>query len=144
MTSFLKSTGAAKEQSTVVFLHRAQEQLVGDGGSYHSKVGFKDLRQKPTKYSTLSHAKGQFVIELARLLKNNSPTTRRPSRRTEVQARGAIGIIQPVNEAGRARVGSQEIQGRALRSFRETILGCSPVSDKRSNFKENQSPARKP
>jgi len=100
MTSFTKSIGTAKEQSRVAFLHRAQEQLMGDGGSYHGKVGFKDLRKKLTKYPLSSHTKGQFVVEQARLIKNNSPTTRRPGHRTEVQARRAIGIIQPVNEAG--------------------------------------------
>ncbi len=113
MTSFLKSTGVAQQQIAVVFLHRTLEPLVGDAGNYHCKVGFKYLRQKPTKYSTLSHAKGQFVIELARLLKNNSPTTRRPSRRTEVQARGAIGIIQLVNEAGE--------QGLAHKRYKEGL-----------------------
>lgn len=126
MTSFLKSTGVAQEQSAVVFLHRALEQLVGDGGSYHSKVGFKDLRQKPTKYSTLSHAKGQFVVELARLLKNNSPTTRRPGRRTEVQARGAIGIIQPVNEAGVQRLAHTKVSKVVDFRRRSCRSGVSP------------------
>ena len=101
MTSFLKCTGAAQEQSAVVLLPQAHEQLVGDGGSYHCKVGFKDLRQRPTKYSTSSHAKGPFVVEQAsRLLKNNRPTTRCLGHRTEVQVRGAMGLIQPANESG--------------------------------------------
>ena len=101
MTSFLKCTGAAQEQSAVVLLPKAHEQLVGDGGSYHCEVGIKDLRQKPTKYPLSSHAKGPFVVEQAsRLLKNNRPTTRCLGHRTEVQVRGAKGIIQPVNEAG--------------------------------------------
>jgi len=110
MTSFLKSTGAAKEQSTVVFLQRAQEQLVGDGGSYHCKIGFKDLRQRPTKYPLLSHAKGPFVVEQAsRLLKNNRSTTRCLSHCREVQARGAMGLIQPVNEAGEHRLAHTKV-----------------------------------
>ena len=101
MTSFLKSTGAAQEQSTIVFPQRAQELLLGDGGSYHCKDGFKDLRQRPTKYPLLSHAKGPFVVEQAsRLLKNNRSTTRCLGHSREVQARGVIGINQPVNEAG--------------------------------------------
>jgi hypothetical protein len=100
MTSFLKSTGAVEEQIAVVFLHRAQERLVGDGGSYHCKDGFKDLRQKPTKYPISSHANGPFVVEQAsRRLKNNSPATRCLGHRTEVPVRGAMGFIQPVNEA---------------------------------------------
>jgi hypothetical protein len=101
MTYFLKSTGAAQEQSAVVFLTQAHEQLVGDGGSYHCKIGFKDLRQKPTQCPLLSPAKGPFVVEQAsRLLKNNRPTTRRLGHRTEVQVRGAMGLIQPANESG--------------------------------------------
>jgi hypothetical protein len=102
MTSFLKCTGAAQEQSAVVLLPQAHEQLVGDGGSYHCKIGFKDLRQRPTKYSTSTHAKGPFVVEQAsRLLKNNRPTTRCLGHRTEVQVRGAMGLIQPANETGK-------------------------------------------
>jgi hypothetical protein len=101
MTSFLKCTGAAKEQTTVVFFHRAQEQIMGDGGSYHCKIGFKDLRQKPTKYPLSSHAKGPFVVERAsRRLKNNSPRTRCLGHRTEVQARGSMGINLTVNDTG--------------------------------------------
>ena len=126
MTSFLKSTGAVKEQSTVVFSHRAQEQLVGDGGSSHCKVGFKDLRQKLTQYSTLSLAQGQFDEgQASRLLKNNRPPRKCQGHYSGGQARGAIGIIQPVNEAGRAMVGSHKIQGGALHSIRETVLGYS-------------------
>ena len=109
MTSFSKSIGTAKEQSTVVFLHQAQEQLMGDGGSYHGKVGFKDLRKKLTKYPLSSHTKGQFVVEQARLIKNNSPTTRRPGRLTEVHARREIGIIQPVKEAGEQRLAHTKV-----------------------------------
>jgi hypothetical protein len=96
MTSFLKCTVAAKDQSTVVFLHRAQEQLVGDDERYNGKVGLKDLKQKPTKYSISSHAKGQFVVgQASRLLKNNRPLTKPLS-----QARGAFGINQSVDETG--------------------------------------------
>ena len=110
MTSFLKSTGAAEEQSTVVFLQRTQEQLVGDGGSYHCKIGFKDLRQRPTKYPLSSHAKVPFVVDQAfRLLKNNRPTTRCLGHRTEVQVRGAMGLIQPVNEAGEQRLAHTKV-----------------------------------
>jgi hypothetical protein len=96
MTSFLKSTGTAQEQSTVVFLHRAQEQLVGDDERYNGKVGLKDLRQKPTKYSISSYAKRQLVAgQASRLLKNNRPLTKPLS-----QTPGAIGIKLPVNETG--------------------------------------------
>jgi hypothetical protein len=72
MTPFLKSTGTAKEHSTVVFLHRVHEQLVGDDGRYFCKVGFKNLRQKTTKYSISSYDKKQFVVgKSSRLIKNN-------------------------------------------------------------------------
>jgi hypothetical protein len=101
MTSYLKSTGAAKEQSADVFLHRAQEQLMGDGGSYHCKVGFKDLRKKPTKYPLSSHAKGQFVAgQASRLLNNNRPPRNCQGHYTGGQARGAMGINQTVNDTG--------------------------------------------
>ena len=212
MTSFLKCTGAAKYPCTVVFLHQAQEQLVGDGGSYHCKVGiisnvsqkfdiqlldhragaspnsgrigpgvkgawpsrpcgdwrsclqrthgnhgvmcrtqagrlcpslflskmtalggtpaikrltpagenhaqpfispkadwflYKDLRQKPTQCPLSSPAKGPFVVEQAsRLLKTNRPTTRHLGQFKGGQARGAFGIIQPVNETGEQLLG---------------------------------------
>ena len=101
MTSFLKSTVAAKEQSAVVFLTQAHEQLVGDGGSYHCKFGFKDLRRKPTKYPLSSPAKGPFVVgQASRIPKNNRPPTKCLGHRTEVQLRGAMGLIQPANESG--------------------------------------------
>jgi hypothetical protein len=100
MTSFFKCTGAARDQSTFVFLHRVQEQLVGDDERYNGKVGFKDLRQKPTKYSISSHANRQFVVgQASRPLKNNRPPTKPLS-----QARGAFGINQPVNETGEPRL----------------------------------------
>ena len=101
MTSFLKCTGAAQGHSTAVLLPQAHEQLVGDGGSYHCEVGFKDLRQRPTQCPLSSPAKGPFVVEQASsLLKINRPTTRCSGHRTEVQERGAMGLIQPVNETG--------------------------------------------
>ena len=101
MTSFLKSTGAAQEQSAVVFLTQAHEQLVGDGGSYHCKFGFKDLRRKPTKYPLSSPAKGPFVVgQASRLLKNNRPPTKCLGQFKGSQARGVIGINQPVIETG--------------------------------------------
>ena len=127
MTSFLKSTGAAKEQSTVVLLQRAQEQLVGDGGNYHGKIGFKDLRKKPTKYPFSSHDKGPFVVEQAfRLLKINRPTTRCLGRRTEVQARGAMGIIQPVNDAGEQRLAHTKVSKVVDFRRRSCRSGVSP------------------
>ncbi len=99
MTLFLKCTGAANDQSTVVFLHLAQEQRLGDGGRYFSKFGFKDLRQNPTKYSISSHTKRQFIEgEASRLLKNKRPKARCLGQLKGGQARGAIGINQPVNE----------------------------------------------
>ena len=97
MTPFLKSTGTAKEQRTVVFLPQAHEELVGDGGSYHCKVGFKDLRKKPTNYPLSSPAKGLFVVERA---KNNRPPTKCLGQFKGGQARGATGLIQPANESG--------------------------------------------
>jgi hypothetical protein len=137
MTSFLKSTGAVKEQIAVVFLHRAQEQLVGDGGSYHCKDGFKDLRQKPTKYPISSHANGPFVVEQAsRRLKNNSPATRCLGHRTEVQVRGAMGLIQPVNEAdeqGLAHTKVSKVVYFRRRSYRSGISldmeGLTPAGE---------------
>jgi hypothetical protein len=212
MTSFLKCTGAAQEQGVVVLLPQAQEQLVGDGWSYHCKVGiisnvsqkfdiqlldhragaspntgrigprvkgawpsrpcgdwrsclqrthgnhgvmcrtqagrlcpslflskmtalggtpaikrltpagenhaqpfislkadwfsYKDLRQKPTQCPLSSPAKGPFVVEQAsRLLKTNRPTTRHLGQFKGGQARGAFGIIQPVNETGEQLLG---------------------------------------
>ena len=101
MTSFLKCTGAAQEQSVVILLPKAHEQLVRDGGSYHCKIGVKDLRQKPTQCPLSSPAKGPFVVEQASsLLKTNRPTTRHLGQFKGGHARGAMGIIQPVNEAG--------------------------------------------
>ena len=127
MTSFLKCTGAAQEQSAVVLRPQAHEQLVGDGGSYHCKVGFKDLRQKPTQCPLSSPAKGPSVVEQAsRLLKNNRSTKRCLGHRTEVQARGAMGIIQPVNEAGEqglAHTKASKVADYRRRSYRS---GVSP------------------
>jgi hypothetical protein len=73
---------------------------VGDGGSYHCKVGFKDLRKKPTNYPLSSPAKGLFVVERA---KNNRPPTKCLGQFKGGQARGAIGINQPVDETGEQR-----------------------------------------
>jgi hypothetical protein len=101
MTSFLKSTGAAQEQSAVVLLAQAHEQLVGDGGSYHCKAGFKDLRQKPTNYPLSSPAKRPFVVGQAfRIPKNNRPPTKCLGQFKGSQARGVIGNNQPANESG--------------------------------------------
>jgi hypothetical protein len=101
MTSFLKCTGAAQEQSAVVLLPQAHEQLVGDGGSHHCKVGFKDLRQKPTNYPLSSPAKRPFVVgQASRIPKNNRPPTKCLGHRTEVQLRGAMGLNQPADETG--------------------------------------------
>ena len=127
MTSFLKCTVAAEEQSMVVFLQRAQEQLVGDGGSYHCKFGFKDLRQRPTKYPLSSHAKGPFVVDQAsRLLKINRPTTRCLGHRTEVQVRGAMGLIQPANEAGEQRLAHTKVSKVVDFRRRSCRSGVSP------------------
>ena len=127
MTSFLKCTGAAQEQSAVVLLPKAHEQLVGDGGSYHCKVGIKDLRQKRTKYPLSSHAKGPFVVEQAsRLLKNNRSTTRCLGHRTEVQVRGAMGIIQPVNDAGEQRLAHTKVSKVVDFRRRSCRSGVSP------------------
>jgi len=101
MTSFLKSTGAALEQRAVVLLPQAHEQLVGDGGSYHCKFGFKDLSQKPTNYPPSSPDKGPFVVGQAfRIPKKNRPLTKCLCQFKEGQARGAFGINQPVDETG--------------------------------------------
>ena len=101
MTSFLKCTGAAKYPCTVVFLHQAQEQLVGDDRRYYCKVGFRDLRRKPTNYPLSSPDKGPFVVDQAsRLLKNNRPPTRHLGQFKGGQARGVIGINQSVDETG--------------------------------------------
>ena len=127
MTSFLKSTGAATKQSTVVFLQRAQEQLVGDGGSYHCKIGFKGLRQKPTQCPLSSPAKGPFVVEQASsLLKSNRPTTRCSGHRTEVQERGAMGLIQPVNETGEQGLAHTKVSKAVDFRRRSCSSGVSP------------------
>ena len=101
MNSFLKCTRAAQEQSAVVLLTQAHEQLVGDGGSYHCKVGFKDLRQKPTNYPLSSPAKRPFVVgQASRIPKNYRLPTRHLGQFKGCQARGAFGINQPVDETG--------------------------------------------
>ena len=101
MNSFLKCTGAAQEQSAVVLLTQAHEQLVGDGGNYHCKVGFKDLRQKPTNNPLSSPAKRPFVVgQASRIPKNNRPPTRHLGQFKGCQARGAFGINQPVDKTG--------------------------------------------
>ena len=146
MNSFLKCTGAAQEQSAVVLLTQAHEQLVGDGGSYHCKVGFKDLRRKPTKYPLSSPAKGPFVVgQASRIPKNYRPPTRHLGQFKGCQARGAFGINQPVDKTG-------GVQGLARMRYEEglsiplerLIWASSQVSAKRSNFREVKSPARKP
>jgi hypothetical protein len=112
MTSFLKSTVAAQEQSAVVFLTQAHEQLVGDGGSYHCKFGFKDLRRKPTKYPPSSPAKGPFVVgQASRLPKNYRPPTRHLGQFKGCQARGVIGINQPVNDTGEQGLARMRYEG---------------------------------
>jgi hypothetical protein len=146
MNSFLKCTGAAQEQSAVVLLPQAREQLVGDGGSYHCKVGFKDLRQKPTNYPLSSPAKRPFVVgQASRIPKNYRPPTRHLGQFKGCQARGAFGINQPVDKTG-------GVQGLARMRYEEglsiplerLIWASSQVSAKRSNFREVKSPARKP
>ena len=105
MTSFLKSTGAAREQNAVVLLTQAHEQVVGDGGSYHCNFGFKDLRQKPTNYPPSSPDKGPFVVGQAfRIPKNNRPPTKCLGQFKRGQARGAFEIKQPVDETGEQRL----------------------------------------
>ena len=100
MTPFLKSTGTAQEQSPVVFLHRVQEQLLGVDGRYYCKIGFKDLRQKPTQYSISSYEKTQlFVGQASQVIKNNRPPSKWLGHYTGGKARGAHGI-QPVNDTG--------------------------------------------
>ena len=146
MNSFLKCTRAAQEQSAVVLLPQAREQLVGDGGSYHCKVGFKELRQKPTNYPLSSPAKRPFVVgQPSRIPKNYRPPTRHLGQFKGCQARGAFGINQPVDKTG-------GVQGLARMRYEEglsiplerLIWASSQVSAKRSNFREVKSPARKP
>ena len=101
MTSFLKCTGAEKYPSMVVFLYQSQEQLVGDDRRSYCKVGFKDLRQKPTKYLISSHSNRQFVVgQVSRLIINNRPPTKCLGQFKGCQERGVIGINQPVNDTG--------------------------------------------
>ena len=112
MNSFLKCTGAAQEQSAVVLLPQAREQLVGDGGSYHCKVGFKDLRQKPTNYPLSSPAKRPFVVgQASRIPKNYRPPTRHLGQFKGCQARGVIGINQPVNDTGEQGLARMRYEG---------------------------------
>ena len=112
MTPFLKSTGTAQEQIPVVFLHRVQEQLLGVDGRYYCKMGFKDLRQKPTQYSISSYDKTQFVMgQASQLIKNNRHPTKWLG-----HVRGAIGI-QPVNDTGE--------QGLARMRYEERL--CIPL-----------------
>jgi len=145
MTSFLKSTGAAQEQSAVVLLSQAHEQLVGDGGSYHCKVGFKDLRQKPTNYPLSSPAKRPFVVgQASRIPKNYRPPTRHLGQFKGCQARGVIGINQPVNDTGEQGLARMRYEEGLSIPLERLIWASSQVSAKRSNFREVKSPARKP
>jgi len=113
MTCFLKCTGAAKYPSMVVFLHQSQK-LVGDDRRYYCKVGFKDLRQIPTKYLISSHSKRQFVVgQVSRLIINNRPPTKCLGQFKGCQARGVIGINQPADETG--------VQGLARMRYKEGL-----------------------
>jgi len=140
MTSFLKCTGAAKDQSTVVFLHQAQEQLVGDDGKYYSKFGFNDLRQKPTKCSISSYAQRQFIAgQASRLLKNNRHPTKSLS-----QTPRSIEIKLPVNETGEQRVAHIRYkEGLSIPLERMFWAGVtSQVSAKHSNLDKAKAKSR--
>ena len=125
MTPFLKSTGTAQVQSSVVFLLRVQEQLLGVDGRYYCKIGFKDLRQKPTQYSISSYDKTQFVMgQASQLIKNNRHPTKWLG-----HVRGAIGI-QPVDETGGeqglARMRYEEGLSNPLESMFWVATGFQP------------------
>ena len=145
MNSFLKCTRAAQEQSAVVLLAQAHEQLVGDGGSYHCKVGFKDLRQKPTKYPPSSPAKGPFVVgQASRLPKNYRPPTRHLGQFKGCQARGVIGINQPVNDTGEQGLARMRYEGGLSIPLERLIWAAVRSQTSVLNFRKSQSPARKP
>ena len=146
MTSFLKSTGVAQEQSAGVFLHRALEQLVGDGGNYHCKVGFKDLRQKPTNYPLSSPAKRPFVVgQASRIPKNYRPPTRHLGQFKGCQARGAFGINQPVDKTGgKQGLARMRYEGGLSIPLERLIWAAVRSQTSVLNFRKSQSPARKP